>query len=107
MLTEQTYIDRTVIKLRRKYGKDELVATLSKQLSEKDVEIGKLNSEIAHLEHELNDQNASKELIQQVREKVKREELYKNILSLNKQLTEQNKSLRKVRDELLSIINSK
>jgi DNA helicase TIP49 (TBP-interacting protein) len=35
----QDFIERTVIKLQRAYGKDELVAHLNKKISEKDIEI--------------------------------------------------------------------
>ncbi len=44
------FIERTVLKLRREYSKDELVAHLNKQISEKDVEIGKLKAFITELE---------------------------------------------------------
>jgi chromosome segregation ATPase len=101
-----TYLDRSLIKLRRKYGKDELVASLTKQLSEKDVELGKLKSEIEHLEHELNATDIDKEVTLKARTEVRREEMYKSILEQNKQLKEQNKSLKKHRDELLSKINN-
>jgi len=39
------FIKRTVIKLQRAYGKDELVAHLNKKISEKDIEIGALKAE--------------------------------------------------------------
>lgn len=43
------FYDGVLIKLHRKYGKDELVSSLTKNISEKDVEIGKLKSYIDEL----------------------------------------------------------
>ena len=45
------YIDRILIKLKRKYGKDELVATLIKQIKEDQIKIGQLSSEIDYLKN--------------------------------------------------------
>lgn len=47
------YIDNALIKLRRKYSKDELVSALSKKLSEAEIENGKLNSYIQELESKI------------------------------------------------------
>lgn len=43
------FYDGVLIKLHRKYGKDELVSSLTKKISEKDIEIGKLKSYIDEL----------------------------------------------------------
>ena len=45
-MNKPDYIDRTILRLRREYGKDELVAALNKMISERDVEIGKLKAEM-------------------------------------------------------------
>lgn len=47
---KSNYIDNAVLKLRRRYGKDELVAHLEKELKEAKLEIGYLKSEIAEYE---------------------------------------------------------
>ena len=46
-----------LIKLYRKYSKDEVLCFLRKELSKKDIENGKLNSEILYLENELSKLN--------------------------------------------------
>ena len=46
MTNNPDYIERTILQLRREYGKDELVAALIKQVSEREIEIGKLKAEI-------------------------------------------------------------
>lgn len=48
------FFDRALIKLNRKYGKDELVLSLKKEIKDKDIEIGSLKSEIDSLTEELN-----------------------------------------------------
>lgn len=47
------YIDNVVQKLKRKYKKDELVSHLTKENSRLSIELGKQNSEILHLKHQL------------------------------------------------------
>ena len=47
------YFDNVLIKLRRQYSKDEVVAALSKKISKVEIENGTLKSEIEHLEFEL------------------------------------------------------
>lgn len=102
---EKDYINRTIIKLRRKYGKDELVAALNTQLSEKDVEIGKLTSEIVFLEDKV--EKLSKEVLslgnklkfhKNIRESAKiecrKEELYQHQLAENRKLRKELKELR-------------
>lgn len=104
-MPEKDYINRTIIKLRRKYGKDELIAASNKQLAEKDVEIGKLTSEIAFLEDEADKQ--AKEVLrlsdklkfhENIRESAKiecrKEELYKIQLQENSRLRKELKELR-------------
>ena len=67
---EKDYIDRALIKLKRKYGKDELVATLSKQLSEAQTENGKLKSYIDELKH--NHKQSLKNQHGQLKKEIKR-----------------------------------
>jgi uncharacterized coiled-coil DUF342 family protein len=47
------YIDKAVIKLKRQYGKDELVAHLLKKQSELELELGMLRSERDELHYKM------------------------------------------------------
>ena len=58
-----SYEEDVLIKLRRKYSKDEVVSALYAKISEKSLEIGKLLSEIDFLNSELNKQNSEVEKI--------------------------------------------
>lgn len=105
MKDNSSYLDRTLIKLHRKYGKDELVQSLEKQLSEKNVEIGQLKAEIDHLTNELTIKQIDKALSDEITRETRKEELYKNLLDRNKTLSKRNKELVKLRDELLLKLN--
>lgn len=65
-MKDQYYTEHTLLRLKRKYGKDELVAGLLKQVSELDIESGKLKAEIDHLNAEL--ENTKKEVSQTISE---------------------------------------
>jgi len=56
------FVDNVLIKLKRKYGKDEVISALAKQLTDKDVEIGKLKSEIDYLNSELEEKKIDKKV---------------------------------------------
>ena len=88
------FIDKTLIRLKREYGKDELVASLLKQISEKDIEIGKLNSEIDYLQNELQSDKDKKEFNKNVAIDTRKEEMYQKILTINKKRQKDNKRLR-------------
>lgn len=45
-IMENNYIKRSLLKLHRKYGKDELVLSLKKELKEKNLIINKLKGEV-------------------------------------------------------------
>ena len=67
---EELYEDRVLLKLRRKYSKDETVAALSKKVELLEVEKGKLLSEIEYLEHTIKELKSSvnnKEILDLVR----------------------------------------
>jgi len=102
MAKKENFEDRTLIRLRREYSKDETVAALSKKLTEKDMKIGALSSEVDHLKNELELQINQKEINKQARKEVRKEEMYKQALEANKKLREQRKELRRVRNELLA-----
>lgn len=99
------YIDRTIIKLKRKYGKDELVAHLNNTIREKDIEIGQLKSEIDYLSNELKIDKETREINRQARAQQKKDDNYKQILQQNKSLRESLSNMRKIRDELLAKLN--
>lgn len=70
-MSNKDYVDSVLIKLKRKYYKDEVVAALYKKLSERDIEIGKLKSELQHKQHEI------KKLEKQIRQHSDQNELVK------------------------------
>lgn len=96
------FIDRTVEKLHRKYGKDELVATLVRQVKEKDIKIGKLISEIHYLEDKIKKIDDKKEITKQARIQERKEQRFIELSKRNKKLIKQANELRKVRDKLIS-----
>lgn len=100
------FIERTLIRLRREYSKDEVVSALSKQISEKDVEIGQLKSEIEHLNHLLRQKEDETALNREARKEAKKELLYKQQLNTIQALQNKNKDLIKVRDDLILRANS-
>lgn len=74
MKIKENYIDRTLVRLRRQYSKDEVVAGLNSKLKEKDIEIGKLLSEIDYLNNKL--KNGAKEINRLAKIEARKEELY-------------------------------
>ena len=94
--------DEVLIKLRRKYSKDEIVSALYTKISEKDLEIGKLLSEIDFLNSELKKQNSEVEKmavsriqehpmwVQQKKLIIKRGEEIQNLKKKNLELSRQN-----------------
>ena len=109
------YFDNVLIKLRRKYSKDEAVSALSKKLQEVEIELGKAISYI----HELEDEKHKRTLInggeqwykkyQKVKEKLnnfekeaKQDELY---LMRSRENSKLHSELRKVRKENKELVN--
>lgn len=99
---KKDYFDNVVLKLKRRYGKDELVSHLIKKLKEAEIEIGKLKSEIHHLEHELNISQEQREVKRIAKIEMKKNELYQKSKSKIKKQEEEIKELRKFRDRLIS-----
>ena len=105
MENQNDFINRTVLKLKRKYGKDELVAYLAKQLSEKDVEIGKLTSEVQHLTSEIEkvkiDNENNKEINKAAKIEARKTELFETLRNENKAVRLRNKQLTQTNNELV------
>lgn len=112
------YLGRVVQKLYRKYSKDELIRYYKNELSERLLEGGKDAAYIDELEHEITQQKARINVLQAETEamrtlqketirEIKSEELYKQLLSWNKKLTEKNKKLEASNAELIYKLNQK
>lgn len=71
---EELYEDRVLLKLRRKYSKDETVAALNKKVELLEVEKGKLLSEIEHLKHTIKEFKSS--VNKEISELVRNSDLY-------------------------------
>lgn len=102
------FIDRTLIRLKREYGKDELVATLNRQIAEKDVEIGQLKAEVDHLQFQLRkpviiaEPDPVADINSQARIECRKDELYKGVLRQNKELRNRMKKLNNDYDNLMA-----
>jgi uncharacterized protein (DUF2164 family) len=90
MENKNDYIGRTILKLRRKYSKDELVAALNKLLIEKDIEIGTLKAEIDFLTHKLNNEIDEKKVSYDAKVLAKADALREDVLMQNRKLREIN-----------------
>jgi hypothetical protein len=101
-MPKNDYCDRTLIRLKRQYSKDEVVAALSKKLSERDFEIGQLKSEIYHLKSVLNADNEQKLINRKGKIEARKDELFNLKSEENKKLKKQIKQLRQQKDELFS-----
>jgi len=101
-MAEEDYIERTLIRLKRQYGKDELVAGLLKQISEKDIQIGKLSAEVDYLQDELQSDKERKEINRLAKVEARKEELYRMKTEDNRRQRKEIKQLRMIRSNLLS-----
>ena len=101
------FIERQVVKLQRKYSKDELVSFLTKSIKDKDFKIGELTSEIDELKYKVKNLNKS---ISKGEIKVARKELSKdkmNQLRNNrlKKLKSEVERYKRANDELIQRLN--
>ena len=107
MTNNPDYIERTILQLRREYGKDELVAALIKQVSEREIEIGKLKAEIDEANDKVEKIRAKiilerKKKVDVAAEKeIKTDELYVRLEKKYLAKIEENNALRKRNIELL------
>ena len=103
MSKNKTYYDRTLIKLKRKYSKDETVAALIKELKEANTHIGKLNSEVLYLENKIKESNENKKIKRRAKCEIVKEELYQKMIDKNEKQKKEIEQLKKIRDNLLSV----
>ena len=96
------YTDKVLIKLRRKYSKDETVAALSKKVTDLEIENGKLSAEIEHLEYQAKKDFDNKEVMKLAKIEARKEKLYLLKLNENRKLRKENIALRKYRGELIN-----
>lgn len=107
------FYEEVLIKLKRRYGKDETVAALIKKLSEAEIENGKLKSEVEHLQYEVDNlqkelkiDRTLKEINKAAKVAARKEELY---MIKNKDFKEQQVRIRQLkyqRDDAMSKFNS-
>lgn len=91
------YIDNVVLKLKRKYSKDELVASLNKKLSDAETEVGILKSERDEAIYNL---NKVLKLDNEVKSRVGQLKIYQNMKSEVKTLREKCRKLELEKDKL-------
>lgn len=105
METNKDFFERTLLKLNRKYGKDELVLSLKKEIKEKNIEIGSLKAEIDFLTDELNSKKQECKLEKEINRstliELRKEKQYQQILNENKGNQKTIKELRKEKAELI------
>jgi hypothetical protein len=99
------FFDRALIKLNRKYGKDELVLSLKKEIKDKDIEIGSLKSEIDFLTDELSSKKQQLKLKKEIDKaasiELRKEKQYQQILTENKNNQKTIRTFRKEKEELI------
>lgn len=111
------YIERQADLLGKKFGKTELVAHLKKQVSDKDIEIGKLKAFIDEQNYLINDlttklsickevtikyKQENKNLSKQAKLQLKTDSLYLKLKESNKALQQKNLELIKFRDKVIA-----
>lgn len=101
-MEKQDYFERTLIKLKRQYSKDELVASLLKQISEKDIEIGKLKAEVDYLQNELQIDKEHKKINRLAKIEARKEELYQMKVEDNKKQRAEIKRLHLLKSDLIA-----
>lgn len=98
---ETKFIDNVLISLKRQYSKDEAVQMVFKKLSQANVYIGKLHSEIQYLQNELNSKEENKEVNKLAKIEAKKNKLFEDKAKLCLKQKKQIDSLRDTRDTLI------
>jgi len=101
MENKHDFYDRTLIRLKRQYEKDEVVAVLIKKLSEAETEIGKLSAEIDYLQNELQRDKEQKEINRLAKVEARKEELYRIKVEDNRKQRTEIKKLTHIRNDLI------
>lgn len=91
-----SFIDNVLIRLKRQYSKDELVAALNKKISELEIENGKLLSEIEYLNDEI------KKQIKQKGNDLKKHPLWKQQQQISKRREEKIKRIEEDNRKLIA-----
>ena len=107
---EKDFFDDVLIKLKREYSKDEILSAIIKQNSELTIEIGKLKSEIEHLEFELqNQKKIDEQEIIEYKKKLNKElnkevKLDNTVIQLKKHIKEQDKLITNLRKNVSELV---
>ena len=96
------FYDRTLIRLKRQYSKDEIIAALIKKLSETEITVGILKDEIDYLKSELQIDKEQKEIIIAGKIEARKNELYKMKVEENKKQRDKIKQLTHQRNDLIA-----
>lgn len=99
----EKHFEDVLIKLRRKYGKDELVASLIKENSEAKIELGKANSYIEELEDRLKTERVR--IQNEFHNSTMKEDKFKNLQKENSKLKKENSKKQETINELIGKIN--
>jgi len=81
---KKTYEDHVLLKLRRKYSKDETVAALNKKVSDLEIEKGMLIDEIEELKEKV--ENQKKTLINYTKKGIEKKYKYKSLFEARREL---------------------
>lgn len=95
------YLDNVLIKLKRKYSENEVIASLTKKLSEAEIENGILKSQISELEYTLD--NVKKDL----RIKIKKEVYFELQKKLGDKIIKRDKLISSLRENIRQLIQVK
>lgn len=98
------YFDNVLIKLKRKYSKNETISALSKKLTEVEIELGKSIAYIQELEHEKQCFESYKLKNQNNELEAKKDKLYIMRSEENSKLNSELKKIRKTNKELVNKI---
>ena len=96
------FYDRTLIRLRRQYSKDEVVAALIKKLNETEITVEILKDEIDYLKSELQSDKEQKEIVRAGKIEARKDELYKMKVEECKKQRAEIKQLRHQRNDLIA-----
>jgi len=97
-----SYIEDTLIKLRREYTKDEVVSALYKKISDLQIEKGQLQSEVDHLNYTLSKAKKETHIEAMARVDLKKQEIYNSMVEKIKNQQKQIEKLKRENGFLIS-----